>query len=314
MRVRDLPPEKGGGQRGLNTYVSMSKLRPHFLAMTGDSVYYDNDGGVVGRDLATARHHWNRFYAIPTVRRFFRIASGYWEKDDHDYRWDDCWPQEKVPGRRYGSVISDEMGRRIFREAVPMSRRTYRTFVWGKGLQIWLTEGRDFRDLKGDPVKIINGEPERSMWGPEQRRWLMRTLAASTCRYKILISPTAIVGPDNPGNADNQACRKGFWAEGRQFLKWVAAQKIQGFYITAGDRHWQYHSVDPETKIQEFGSGPTSDKHAGSSPGYNPRYHKYLHEQGGFLSVSIRPTGSDWRIVFRHHNPAGEVWHEAIDP
>ena len=39
----------------------------------------------------------------------------------------------------------------IFREQVPMGERTYRTFRWGKFLQVWLTDGRDFRSSNNMP-------------------------------------------------------------------------------------------------------------------------------------------------------------------
>ena len=36
-------------------------------------------------------------------------------------------------------------GLALFREQVPVGPRPYRTFRWGRHVQIWLTEGRDFR-------------------------------------------------------------------------------------------------------------------------------------------------------------------------
>ena len=39
-----------------------------------------------------------------------------------------------------------------------MGERTYRTFRWGRGLQIWLVESRDFRSantMKDGPDKTI---------------------------------------------------------------------------------------------------------------------------------------------------------------
>jgi len=103
---------------------------------------------------------------------------------------------------------------------------------------------------------------------------------------------------------------RGCCHEGREFLRWVAESKISGFSIICGDRHWQYVSLDPETKIGEFSSGPISDVHAGGSPGYDPAYHHYHHVGGGFLSVEVVPLDADWRIRFRHHGPDGRVLHE----
>lgn len=310
MRSRDL--EAPGRPGGFQSYVSMAKLRPHFLVCTGDSVYYDNDG-IWALDEAVARHHWNRLYALPTVRGLFRVASGYWEKDDHDYRWDDCWPSQRVPGK-LGSRITDEMGRRLFRQAVPMGELTYRTFAWGKGLQIWLVEGRDYRSSNRLRDRLVDGKVVKTIWGPPQKAWLKKTLAASTCRYKVLISPTPLIGPDRAAKADNHANKRGFHLEGREFLAWAAENVPQGLYIICGDRHWQYHSVDPQTKVQEFSCGPISDRHAGGSPGMDPAIQKYHRVTGGFLSVAVEPAGSDWKITFRHHRPDGSAAREIRNP
>ena len=44
-----------------------------------------------------------------------------------------------------GELTWDE-GLRINRDIrVPHSEKPYRTFRWGRDLQIWLTDGRDFR-------------------------------------------------------------------------------------------------------------------------------------------------------------------------
>ena len=45
-----------------------------------------------------------------------------------------------------------------------MGEQTYRTFRWGKDLQIWLVEGRDFRS----PNNMPDG-PDKTIWGAEQK-------------------------------------------------------------------------------------------------------------------------------------------------
>ena len=81
-----------------------------------------------------------------------------------------------------------------------MGEKTYRTYRWGKGVQVWLTESRDFRT----PNTMKDG-PEKTIWGKEQKEWLMKTLLASDADWKVLISPNPIVGPDRSNKADNHA-------------------------------------------------------------------------------------------------------------
>src|SRR5262245_16243515 len=106
-----------------------------------------------------ARYHWQRMYSLPRLVAFHLRVPGYWEKDDHDTLSDDCWR-----GKGNRGELTFEEGLRIFREQVPMGEKTYRTFRWGKDLQVWLTEGRDFRS----PNTMKDG-PEKTIWGAVQK-------------------------------------------------------------------------------------------------------------------------------------------------
>lgn len=190
-----------------------------------------------------------------------------------------------------------------------MGEKTYRTFRWGKGLQIWLTEGRDFRS----PNNMPDG-PEKTIWGREQLEWLKSSLLASDAEFKVLISPTPVVGPDRGNKADNHS-NATFGQEGNAFRKWVQDNKLTGnFFTCCGDRHWQYHSVDPATGLNEFACGAASDKHAGGSPGLDPEFHKFHCVKGGFLTISVSRPAEVPTIAFRHHDVEGAVVYEFVLP
>jgi alkaline phosphatase D len=198
-------------------------------------------------------------------------------------------------------------GLRLFREQVPMGDGpTYRTFRWGKDLQVWLVEGRDFRTPNPEP-----DGPDKSIWGAEQKAWLKRTMLESDATWKVLVSPTPIVGPDRARKRDNHA-NEAFATEGREIRQWLAANFPDTAFIACGDRHWQYHSIDPATGVHEFSCGPASDEHAAGSPGFEPDSHRFHRMLGGFLSVSVdRPDGVP-TIAFRFHNVDGAVQHEYV--
>jgi alkaline phosphatase D len=281
---------------GFHIYEAMGKLRPKFIVPTGDTVYYDNDPPLATTP-ALARLHWQRMYSLPRHVAFHLRVPGYWEKDDHDLIWNDCWPTMKIDPR---VKFDFEEGKRLFLEQVPAPAVPYRTFRWGKALQVWIVEGRDFRSANPAP-----DGPAKSIWGAEQKAWLKRTLLESDADWKVLVSPTPIVGPDRGNKGDNHA-NAAFQTEGDEMRLWFA-QKLPGnFFLACGDRHWQYHSVDPATGVQEFSCGPASDQHAGGSPGQNPDFHKFHRMKGGFLSV----TASREAIAFRLHDVRGAVVHE----
>ncbi len=260
------------GANGHVAYKQMLALDPDFFVHTGDIVYYDKVP--LAKNMARARAKWNLMFAYRHNLNFHRNVSSYFMKDDHDTLKNDCWP-----GQKYGDLTFQE-GLRIFREQVPMGDKTYRTVRWGRDLQIWMTENRDFRS----PNKQADG-PEKTILGAEQKAWLKKTLAESDATFKFIITPGPIVGPDKKGKNDNHS-NGGFSNEGQELRDFISKQA--NTYVICGDRHWQYCSKDPETGVLEMGCGPINDQHSfGGNPGKNKDYHKYFSAKGGFLRVSI---------------------------
>jgi len=291
---------------GFKIYPAMQKQGINFYVATGDNVYYDSDPPLA-TTVEMARFHWHRMYGLPWLVDFHKSVPGYWEKDDHDCYRNDGWPPQGKNADRSAELTGELnffKGLKIFREQVPMGEKTYRTFRWGKGLQIWLTEGRDFRS----PNNMPDG-PDKTIWGKEQMEWVKSSILASNATFKVLISPTPIVGPDRGNKADNFS-NKAFGHEGSAIRAWTKENKLTNLFTSCGDRHWQYHSVDPATGLNEFSSGAASDVHAGGSPGLDPEYHKFHRVKGGFLTVTVaRPDGQP-TITFRHHDVDGAVVYE----
>ncbi len=283
--------------QGHQIYPHLSKLGLQFFAHTGDTVYYDKPAPDA-RNMDLARVKWQRMYALPNQREFHRNVASYFIKDDHDTLDNDCYP-----GQRYGD-LTWKQGLRIFSEQNPTSDPPYKTVRWGKHLQVWIVEGRNFRS----PNPMPDG-PEKTIWGKKQLAWFKETVRASDATFKILISPTPVVGPDRGNKKDNHA-NTAFTYEGNLLRKFMADQKMLS---VCGDRHWQYVSVDPKTGLREYSCGPTSNGHAG---GFSERnrsdMHQYLKVKGGFLSVTIEPNNGRPRAIFRHHSVKGEVYNEDV--
>ncbi|MEM7144046.1 MAG: alkaline phosphatase D family protein [Verrucomicrobiota bacterium] len=287
-------------ENGHGIYPLMWALDPNFFVHTGDILYYDK-AAPDARSADLARVKWQRMYALPYQRDFHAQVGSYFIKDDHDTLDNDSWP-----GKTYGELTWDE-GLAIFREQVPMGESTFRTQRWGKDLQVWFVEGRDFRS----PNTMPDG-PEKTIWGEEQKEWFKRTVEESDATFRILVSPTPIVGPDRTKKNDNHA-NEGFQHEGDEIRSFLADQ--ENMYVVCGDRHWQYVTVDPETGVREYSCGPTTDKHAGGfSQDQRSDMHEYLNIKGGFLSVTVErdEDGESPRAVFRHHGVDGEVYHEDV--
>ena len=284
---------------GHKIYPHMQALDPDFFVHTGDIEYYDKPDPFA-MCLELARFKWNRIYGLANLTRFHCNVASYFIKDDHDTVKNDAYPEQS-----YGD-LTWQQGLDTFREQFPVLHDNYRTIRWGKDLQIWLIEGRDYRSRNSMP-----DGPEKTILGKEQKEWLFRTVKASDATFRVLISPTPIVGPDRAKKNDNHA-NAGFKHEGDELRKFIASQ--DNMYIVCGDRHWQYVSVDGETGVKEFSCGPTSDKHAsGWSNDQILPEHRYLNVQGGFLSITVERQDGRAVLTARHYNVDGELCNENLN-
>ncbi|MCA9042159.1 MAG: alkaline phosphatase D family protein [Planctomycetaceae bacterium] len=284
---------------GYPALVAMQKEQPNFFVGTGDNVYYDHPKEPSARTIAQMRQKWHEQFVQPRYRDFFAHVPTYWEVDDHDYRDNDC----DNTGDFHPTPAE---GLRIMLEQLPYAEqgaenpKTYRTYRASKDLQIWLVENRLFRS----PNSMEDG-PEKTIWGAEQKAWLKRTLLESDASFKILISPTPMVGPDDAYKTDNHTNINGFQYERDEFFAWIKEHQLdqQGFYLICGDRHWQYHSVYPNG-IEEMSCGALVDANAriGRSPG-DPKStdpeatlkqpYTQTEPSGGFLLVKAQAATGD---------------------
>ncbi|MEB3212753.1 MAG: alkaline phosphatase D family protein, partial [Leptolyngbyaceae bacterium] len=335
----------GSEKEGFPALETIRNQSPQFIVFTGDNVYYDTPYSNRATTLKAMRGKWHRQFATDRFEQLFQSTPTYWEKDDHDYRFNDADPFDLIEP-------SHELGVSVFREQVPVvdpsdpNAVTYRTHRINHDLQVWLLEGRDYRS----PNTEIPG-PKKTMWGETQKAWLKQTLNDSTATFKVIISPTPLVGPDEtrvatqggvfaplfggdaPGQddkikRDNHTNVLGFRQERDEFFKWL---KEQGFkqgdvFIVCGDRHWQYHSIHP-FGFDELSCGALLD--ANSRGGLKPgeanstdpdatiqQLYLQTKRSGGFLRVSVQPEEGDRRatITFDFFNRKGESQYQVSRP
>jgi alkaline phosphatase D len=288
-------------------YSHMLTHDPDFFVHTGDVVYYDKgDAMPFSKTVAMARQRWNRMFAYTWNRDFHSQVSSYFMKDDHDTLKNDCWP-----GQSYGEITWEE-GLALFKEQTPQGKLPYRNFRWGKDLEIWLMEGRDYRS----PNNMDDG-PEKTILGKEQKAWLKKTLQASDATFKLAVFPSPIVGPDKRGKNDNHS-NPGFTHEGDELRTFLSS--IPNTFVVCGDRHWQYASKHPGTGLVEICSGPINDEH--SKRGGNAKKDENLHlyyggGKGGYLHVKVTRDNGRPQISFIWHGDQstnGAINHQLTIP
>lgn len=286
--------------RGFKAYDNMLKLNPNFHCQTGDYVYYDKPGPM-SYNIELARHKWHAINSWPSLVDFYSHVPSYLQKDDHDILKDDASPNSKP----FGELTFDD-ALDIWHEQVPLNGKPFRTIRWGTDLEVWLVEAREFRSDNKD----IDSN-EKSIFGKEQKAWLKASVESSNATFKILMSPTPVVGPDRAKGKNDNHSNNAYKTEGHWLRKFLSTQK--NMFVVNGDRHWQYISKDLETGLLEFSQGPTSDEHAqGWDPkDYRPE-HQFLRVKGGFLCVSVYRDNDVPIIKFTHYDVDGNIVHDEI--
>jgi alkaline phosphatase D len=328
------------GFPALETIVA---LQPDFFVGTGDNVYYDCPFIRRAHTVESMRDKWHRQFATPRFAELFLRVPTYWEKDDHDFRYDDADP--------YGDVEpSAELGARVFLEQVPVvgpqddDSLTYRTHRLNDLVQIWLVEVREHRDSNPNPPG-----PDKSMWGEDQRKWLKQTLLESDTTFKVVISPTCMVGPDDdrkggqggvlapyfggralgqegdPMKRDNHMNTHGFRHEAEDFFAWLVENSFleSNLYLVCGDKHWQYHSIHP-SGFEEFSVGALVDANSRLGPvpgdvmstdpqGLVSQLYSQDEASGGFLEINLSPlNGSQTTAAeFNFYDERGTLLYAA---
>lgn len=315
-------PDKHLGYPALD---AIRRLKPDFFVGTGDNVYYDTPKEPRAQTVPELRQKWHEQFVQPRYRDLFASVPTYWMIDDHDYRIDD--------GDNTGDHLpSPETARQMMLEQLPYGAmddddvKTFRTHRLNRDVQIWFTENRTYRS----PNAMKDG-PEKSIWGKAQREWLQKSLSASNAKFKLLLSPNPMIGPDDARKSDNHTNFGGFRHERDSFFAWLIEAGITNkqFFIVCGDRHWQYHSVHP-TGYEEFSCGALVD--ANSRPGRKPGDDKstdpkglirqpYLQAtpSGGFLQIESTPAGGNEQgvLTFQFRDEHSVVLHthrKGVDP
>jgi alkaline phosphatase D len=277
---------------GFKIFKEMQALNPDFLVHTGDVLYHDH----ISKNLSLARWNWQKMNSLTNAVAFYKNVPCYFMKDDHDTWMNDSYPAST---NKFMGDFTFQQGVELFRQQVPSSDKPYRTFRWGKDVQIWMFDVRENRV----PNELPDG-PAKTIWGPEQMAWFKKTYQESDATFKVLISPTPIIGPDRPQKKDNHS-NSNYKFEGDAIRNLIAPDK--NTFVVCGDRHWQYISKHASTGTYEFACGPGSDEHAGGwkEEDVLPE-HEYLNIIGGFLQVEVERKDEKVQIVFNHISVDGK--------
>jgi len=298
---------------GYPIFATMTRVRPDFFLFVGDTIYADHRCSgpekVPGYDFVAttlpefrAKHRYNR--ADRAAQEFFRSTSVYAIWDDHEVRNDFSGVAEPLTA----------VGRQAFLDYWPIEPppeepgRLYRGFRWGKLLELFILDTRQYRSPNREPDGAA-----KTMLGPHQRAWLIDRLSGSDAVWKVIISsiplsvPTSRTFRDSWSNANvfgfPEENGTGFVFERTLILKALRDRSVRNLVWLAADVHHAElirHAPWNGFLFHEFIAGPLNAGQGRPRPldsGLNP---VSLFGVGGiynFGGVEIGGSGLTVRII-----------------
>jgi alkaline phosphatase D len=204
-------------------YGRMATEGNDFNINLGDTIYSDSEVG--GSPVArTVPEKWAKYklgLALPALRKLRASTGLYSHWDDHEFVNDFSVPED-------GQAIYDA-GFKAFMDYAPVTEGPrglglYKTFRWGKNLQLFFLDERSFRSAKaadicnGDlaptaPQAVRDGfaalapalrnpvsplctamldDPARTMLGAQQYAAFTKAIKASTATWKVIVNEVPI--------------------------------------------------------------------------------------------------------------------------
>jgi alkaline phosphatase D len=214
----------GGGAGFTPKYERMwstiESHRPDALFMLGDNVYIDDP-------THSLTHHYcyYRRQSQPQWRSLVSKTPVYAIYDDHDFGLNDCVP---------GPFIDKPAWKRSVWE---IFRNNWANPSYGGGDA---QPGCWFDTYLGDvhficlDCRYYRNDVGRTMLGPVQKEWLLRTLKDSTGTFKVLASSVPWSAGVKPGSRDTW---DGYASERESIFEFIDDHRIDGVVLISADRH-----------------------------------------------------------------------------
>jgi alkaline phosphatase D len=337
---------------GYQIFRSMQALTPDFFIPNGDSIYADgycppegpgapytgwtnipgdfpkiNDPSVDWTNTAQVADvyakHWRYNRADPHFQAFLEQTPVYAQWDDHEVINDfgALWGyQNKSDENRAGFPNLVQAGRDNFFWWYPIAHdpsdpnRIYRSFSYGKDLDLFLLDQRSYRSRNDAP-----DGPDKTLLGADQLKWLEQSLLDSKATWKVISADTPLAVPTgsddfgrdswaNGPTKSAEAAKTGFEYELKELLSFIDEHHIQNVVFMATDVHFAQitkfdKDVNGDGQILDFYeilSGPLNAV-SGPPPDPDPTYNPtVVYAEGNlfnFAYVRVQP-GTGGKVHF----------------
>jgi alkaline phosphatase D len=197
--------------------------------------------------------HWEYNRNDTHLQNLLSSTSMYSQADDHevinDYggQWNNYSIKANLKNKEgYPNLV--KAGIDLFFEFSPIDRnkiepdRIYRSFNWGKDIDLLLLDAHSYRSLNNLPDTI---QYNKTLYGEQQLDWLKSELNNSNSTWKVISTPVPVTIPNCFGegkSCDNWATTgttdKTFVRERNAFLEFLDKQNLKNIIFVATDVHF----------------------------------------------------------------------------
>jgi phosphodiesterase/alkaline phosphatase D-like protein len=156
------------------TYTAMAREKNDFNVNLGDTMYSDAEvaqGFPRAFSLAQKRAKYRLGLTYRSLLKLRETGPVYNQWDDHEFvddftRHSEACDVGSVAAAQYACNTSSiwTAGVKAFREYMPVTYSardgTYRTFRWGRNLEIFILDERSFRSIRASEIKVDPSAPE----------------------------------------------------------------------------------------------------------------------------------------------------------
>ncbi len=262
--------------------------RPDFFIHLGDTIYADKNGSA-----ETLPEFWGKYQVNRDdfgTRDCLRHSSLYVTWDDHEVE------DNFLPGDALAPI-----GWRAFLDYWPVRcpvsepTRIYRSFRWGRAVELFILDTRQYRDLE-----------RGTMLGEAQKAWLFDRIARSTANFKFIATSVTMAG----GGSDRW---DGFPKERAQILHYINEQKIRGVYFLSADMHYAAITRIPKSGgLKDITAGPLGAPLNRITNGTARRFEYYLAENFNFAKITVDPKADPNRALLEFIDQDNQVFYSTM--
>ena len=282
-------------------FGAMAQAKPDLTVWMGDNVYYRENDYTSAEGMA---HRWRHDRALPELQPLLRTGRHVATWDDHDFGPNDSNSSFSLKGAAL-DIFKRQWANRSW--GLPEAPGVFGNFM-ESDIEFFLLDGRYHRDSDRD-----KDNPDKTMLGSAQLRWLKNALLASTATFKVIVSGSQVL--NDPQRFEGW---HNFKAERDGFLKWLQENAVRGVIITSGDRHHTELLRLPRAgtyPLHELTCSPTT---AGAGRNAKPE-HPAIHVPGTFVNqrnfctLDVAGTRGQRTLTLKSWDIKGkELWSQVL--